>query len=174
MSQKKGNLKMNITLLIMLILTGTMTLIAYKKSPELPLQGVMAGGKLFLSIFPAMALGFILAGMITMVLPKELMSRWLGEGSGIRGMLLGTVAGMLTPGGPFIQFPIVAALLKAGAGVAPLVAYITAWSLTALNRFLVYEVPLLGTKLALCRIAISLVFPMVIGWLTRLLWMRLQ
>ena len=174
MNRKKGKLKMNITLLIMFILTATMTVIAYKKSPELPLQGALAGGKLFLNIFPAMALGFILAGMITVALPKEVMSRWLGEGSGIRGILLGTLAGTLTPGGPFIQFPIVAALLKAGAGVAPLVAYISAWSLTALNRFLIYEIPLLGTKLALCRMAVSLVFPIVIGWLTRLLWVRLQ
>ena len=102
------------------------------------------------------------------------MSRWLGEDSGLRGMLLGTVAGMLTPGGPFIQFPIVASLLKAGAGVAPLVAYIIAWSLTAVNRFFVYEVPLLGTKLALCRMAVSLIVPIVIGWLSRLLWLRFQ
>ena len=165
---------MNITLLIMLALTAAMTFIAYKKSPKLPLEGLITGGKLFWDILPAMALGFILAGMISNVLPKELMSKWLGEESGFRGLLLGTLAGMLTPGGPFVQFPIVAALLKAGAGIAPLAAYISAWSLIALNRFFVWEVPLLGLKLAGCRMAVSLIFPILIGLLTRFLWVRVQ
>jgi uncharacterized membrane protein YraQ (UPF0718 family) len=165
---------MNITLLIMLLLTVAMTVIAYKKSPKLPLEGLMTGGELFWDILPAMALGFILAGMISILLPKEIMSKWLGEESGLRGLLLGTMAGMLTPGGPFIQFPIVAALLKAGAGIAPLVAYISAWSLTSLNRFFVWEVPLLGPKLAGCRMAVSLIFPILLGLLTRFLWGRVQ
>lgn len=165
---------MNITRLIMLILAVALTFIAYRKDPKLPLEGLMAGGKLFLGILPAMVLAFVLAGMITMVLPKELMSKWLGEESGLRGLLLGTLAGSLTPGGPFIQFPIVAALLKAGAGIAPVAAYISAWSLTALNRFLVFEVPILGWKLACCRMAASLIFPIIIGLLTRFLWVRFQ
>ena len=73
---------MNITLLTMLALTAAMTVVAYKKGPKLPLEGIMAGGKLFWDILPAMALGFILAGMISLVLPKEILSKWLGEESG--------------------------------------------------------------------------------------------
>lgn len=108
-----------------------------------------------------------------MLLPRELMSRWLGEQSGLRGLMIATLAGSLTPGGPFVQFPIVAALFKAGAGVAPLMAYITAWSILGVNRFLVYEAPMLGWRLSLARMAASLVFPMIIGLLTRFLWTRL-
>ena len=44
----------------------------------------------------------------------------------------------------------------------------------AFNRFLIYEVNLLGWRLALCRMAASLLFPMIIGVLTRMLWMRFQ
>ena len=129
---------------------------------------------MFWGIFPALVFAFIAAGMIGKVLPRDLMTRLLGEESGLLGLITGTAAGALTPGGPFVQFPIVAALLKSGAGVAPLMAYISAWSLLGINRFLIYEVNLLGWRLALCRMAASLLFPMIIGVLTRMLWMRFQ
>jgi len=106
------------------------------------------------------------------VMPRELLTRWLGEESGMMGLIIATIAGSLTPGGPFVQFPIVAALLKSGAGIAPLMSYISAWSLLGLNRFLIYEVPLLGWKLAVSRMAASLIFPVIIGMITRFIWMR--
>ena len=173
-SKKKKERKVDVTLIIMIIIAGTLTFIAYQRSPASAMEGLRSGGKLFWDILPNMIVAFIAAGMITQVLPRELLTRWLGEGSGMRGLIIATLAGSVTPGGPFVQFPIVAALLKAGAGIAPLMAYITSWSLLGINRFLVYELPLLGMKLALSRLVISLIFPIIIGILTRLLWLRLQ
>jgi len=156
-----------------LLLVFALTTFAYLKDPALVPEGLKAGGKLFHEILPTMVLAFIAAGLVSVLLPRELMSRWLGEQSGLRGLMIATLAGALTPGGPFVQFPIVAALFKAGAGVAPLMAYITGWSVLGVNRLLVYEVPMLGWRLSLARMAASLVFPMIIGLLTRFLWTRL-
>jgi len=156
-----------------LLLVFALTTFAYLKDPALVPEGLKAGGKLFQEILPTMVLAFIAAGLVSVLLPRELMSRWLGEQSGLRGLMIATLAGALTPGGPFVQFPIVAALFKAGAGVAPLMAYITGWSVLGVNRLLVYEVPMLGWRLSLARMAASLVFPMIIGLLTRFLWTRL-
>lgn len=163
---------MQITIAVMSLLAGVLTIVAYLKDHHFPLDGLKAGGKLFLDISPAMILAFISAGMMMKVLPRELLTRWLGEESGIQGLIIATLAGALTPGGPFIQFPIVAALLRSGAGIAPVVTYLSAWSLLGVNRFLVYEIPLLGWRLALTRITASLVFPIIIGMLTRFLWVR--
>ena len=170
-SKRRGKV-MDVTVWVMLFLAGALVVMAYMKSPHLPVQGLKAGGKLFWDILPSLVLAFIAAGMITMVLPRELMTRWLGEESGFRGLVIATLAGSVTPGGPFVQFPIVAALLKSGAGIAPLMAYLTAWSLLGLNRILVYEIPMLGWKLALCRITASLIFPVIIGLITRFLWFK--
>ncbi len=164
---------MKFTIGVMSLLAGALTVIAYSKDHRFPLEGLKAGGKLFWDIFPAMILAFIAAGMITKVFPRELLTKWLGEHSGMQGLIIATFAGALTPGGPFIQFPIVAALLRGGAGIAPIAAYISAWSLLGFNRFLVYELPLLGWKLAFSRMAASMIFPIVIGILTRFLWIRL-
>jgi uncharacterized membrane protein YraQ (UPF0718 family) len=158
----------------MLALALVLTLLAYFKVRHFPMEGFLAGGRLLWDILPKLLLAFVAAGMIGIVLPREFLSRWLGEDSGLRGLLLATAAGAVTPGGPFVQFPIVAALYQAGAGIAPLMAYITAWSLLGINRFLAYEVPLLGWRLAACRMAASLVFPLVIGAITRLIWVRIH
>ncbi len=165
---------MDFTTVLMLVLAIALSFMAYLKIGHFPLEGLTAGGRLLWGILPKLLLAFIAAGMISIVLPRELLSRWLGDDSGLRGLMVATAAGALTPGGPFVQFPIVAALYQTGAGVAPLMAYITAWSLLGVNRFLAYEVPLLGWRLAVCRMAASLVFPAIIGAITRLIWLRIH
>ena len=128
-------------------------------------QALASGGSLFLSVLPNLILGFTLAGFLHVLLPAELISRWMGQGSGIRGLFIGTAAGMLTPGGPFTHFPILASFLSKGAAVGPVCAYIAAWALIGLNRFLVWELPILGPQIALVRFASSLAFPPLIGFL---------
>ena len=128
-------------------------------------QALGSGGKLFLSILPSLILGFSLAGFIHALVPGEMISAWMGHDSGIRGLFVGTIAGMLTPGGPFMHFPILASFMSKGAAVGPVCAYIAAWSLLGFSRFIVWELPMLGYKVAFARYAASLAFPPLIGWL---------
>ena len=128
-------------------------------------QAVGSGTALFISILPNLILGLTLAGFLHVLLPKEIISSWMGHESGLRGLVVGTTAGMLTPGGPFTHFPILASFLSKGAGVGPVCAYIAAWALIGLNRFFVWELPILGPKVAMARFLASLAFPPLIGWL---------
>lgn len=128
-------------------------------------QALVSGAQLFLSVLPNLILGFALAGFLYVMLPSELISRWMGSGSGVKGLFIGTAAGMLTPGGPFTHFPILASFLAKGAGVGPICAYITAWGLLGLNRLLVWELPILGPRIAIARFLASLAVPPVVGWL---------
>jgi hypothetical protein len=61
-----------------------------------------------------------------------------------------------------------------GVGVGPLVAYLTAWSLFGLQRIIMWEIPFLGVQVVAIRVAVSLVFPFVAGWLCESLWTKLQ
>lgn len=164
---------MKSTFWIMAFIAIILTLIVYRKDPSLVFMGFKTGFGMLMGIVPALVLGFWIAGMITVIMPTELLTRLLGEESGVNGLLIATVGGMLTPGGPFVQFPIVNALLQQGAAIAPVVTYLSAWALMGINRFLVYEVPLLGWKLAITRILASLAFPALIGLLTKIIWNRL-
>ncbi len=136
-------------------------------------EALSSGGQLFLGVLPNLVLGFLLAGFLQVLLPSELISHWMGQGSGGRGVLVGTVAGMLTPGGPFTHFPILASLLSKGAAVGPVCAYIAAWALIGLNRILVWELPILGPHVTFVRVITSLIFPPLVGflagWLYRVL-----
>jgi len=161
---------MKSTLWIMAFIAVGLTLLVYRKDPGLVFTGLKTGFGMLMGIVPALVFGFWIAGMITVIMPTELLTRLLGEESGLKGLLIATVGGMLTPGGPFVQFPIVNALLQQGAAVAPVVTYLSAWALMGINRFLVYEVPLLGWKLAVTRILASLAFPALIGLLTKVIW----
>lgn len=142
--------------------------------PERVGQAVASGAGLLLGVLPNLVLGFALAGFLHVLLPTELISRWMGQDSGLQGLLIGTGAGMLTPGGPFTHFPILASFLAKGASVGPVCAYIAAWALIGLNRILVWELPILGPQIALVRFLASAGFPPLIGWLSAWLFRALR
>jgi len=128
-------------------------------------QGLASGAGLFASVLPNLVLGFALAGLLQVLLPQELISRWMGDESGLHGLFIGTVAGMLTPGGPFTHFPILASFLSKGAAVGPVCAYIAAWALIGVNRILVWELPILGPRIVLVRVLACAGVPPLVGWL---------
>ncbi len=138
--------------------------IAYQRG-GIPLirDGLGEGGALLLSVLPQVLVGFALAGLITVLVPSGVIAQWLGEESGVRGLFIATIAGALTPGGPFLQFPLVAALAQAGAAPGPMVAYLTAWSLLGFQRLFVWELPVLGGPFAIARWVVSLALPFLAG-----------
>lgn len=108
------------------------------------------------SLAPRLPFALLAAECIGRLLPEAYVAALLGEGSGVAGTLFAAVLGALLPGGPMIAFPLAIALFRAGAGQAPLVALVTAWSLLAINRTLLFELPLMGSRFTLTRLAVSL------------------
>ena len=125
--------------------------------------GVGEGTALLATVAPQLVLGFLMAGLATVLIPSETIARFVGEGSGFQGLAIATVAGAVTPGGPFLQFPLVAALLRAGASEGAVVAYLTAWSLLGMQRVLVWELPVMGPLFAGTRWVVSLAVPILLG-----------
>lgn len=148
--------------IIMGLLAIVLLAIGYSRGEGQHIQGLNSGMKMIVEIIPLLLFAFIVAGMIQVLLPQELLSKWIGEESGFKGILIGTVAGGLTPGGPYVSLPVVAGLLKAGAGVGTLVAFLTAWSLWAVAR-LPMEIGILGWKFTLVRLACTFFFPPIAG-----------
>jgi len=113
----------------------------------------------------------LLAGFVEVMLPKGVVERWLGAGSGFKGIMVSSLAGMFTPGGPYLAFPLVLALYRAGADWAPLIAYITAWSLNSVARMLVFEIPFVGVELPMVRLLACIALPPLAGlaarWISR-------
>ncbi|MGH7826871.1 MAG: permease [Candidatus Binatia bacterium] len=165
---------MDTSTIVMLAAAGITLVIVYWKSPETAGKGLSATGALILEIIPRMIAAFTLAGLIQAVVPQEVIVRWMGQGSGAKGLLIGMTLGSVTPGGPMTHFPIIASLFKVGVGVGPLVAYLTAWSLFGLQRIIMWEIPFLGVKVVAIRVAVSLFFPLLAGWACEILWGKMS
>ena len=165
---------MDTSTVVMMVAAVVALAVIYYKSPEAATKGLNATGLLILEITPRMIAAFTLAGLFQAIVPEEVIVRWMGHGSGFKGILIGMSLGGITPGGPMTHFPVIASLFKMGVGIGPLVAYLTAWSLFGLQRVIMWEIPFLGAKVVAIRIAVSFLFPLVAGWLCQLVWDRLR
>ncbi|MFQ5574182.1 MAG: permease [Terriglobia bacterium] len=162
---------MNIATVAMVLITIALAILAYLKDPPLLAAGAKAGGKMFTGVLVLLAAAFLIAGFIQVLVPREMISRWIGRESGLRGILVACVLGGVTPGGPYVSFPIVAALYKAGAGIGPVVAYVTAWSLWAAGR-LPIELGLVGPKVTLVRFLSTFLLPPLAGLIAQTFFSR--
>lgn len=141
--------------------------IGYLRGDGQHLTGLQSALRMTLSMLPLLLLAMIVAGMVQVLIPKEPLARWVGADSGLRGIMLGAVAGALAPGGPYVSMPLAAGMLQAGAGIGTMVAFLTGWSLWAIGR-LPIEVGILGWKFTLIRLACTLIFPPIAGLIAQL------
>jgi uncharacterized membrane protein YraQ (UPF0718 family) len=156
-----------VSTMIFLILLGAAMLHAYLRHDGTFSKGLRETWQMFAGTWLLLVAAWIFSGYITALLPKEFILEWLGRESGVRGILIACVAGAVTPGGPFISLPIIGALYKAGAGEGVVVAYLSSWSLYAFGR-MPFEFYFLGERLAVVRLASSLVFPPLAGLVAKL------
>jgi len=144
------------------VIAVVLLVIGYQKGGGEHILGLKSAGNLLLQIIPLLIFAFIIAGMIPILIPQEMIARWIGVESGFRGILIGSALGGITPGGPFVTLPIAAGLLRTGASIGTMVAFMTGWSLLAVRR-LPMEVGLLGWKFTLIRLACTFIFPPIAG-----------
>ena len=164
---------MDVSTIAMLAVTLILLVIVYMKAPESAGKGLRASLTLVLEITPRMIAAFIIAGLIQVLVPEEVIAHWMGKGSGFKGIFIGMAIGTFTPGGPMTHFPIIASFYKMGIGIGPLVSYLTAWSLFGLQRIIMWELPFLGPRIVLVRLLASILFPFLAGWFSELLWKKL-
>ena len=153
---------MLIPTIIMGVLAIVMLYIGYQRGGGEHVVGMKSAGYLLLQILPLLIFAFIVGGMIQILIPQEIISKWVGAESGLRGLLIGSAIGGIMPGGPYVSMPIIAGLLRTGASIGTMVALITAWSLIAVAR-LPMEVGILGWKFSLIRLACVFFFPPIAG-----------
>ncbi len=153
---------MLIPTIIMGIVAIVLFAIASKNGNGQNIEGIKIGFRLTVQVLPLLIFAFIIAGFVQILLPQDMISKWVGAESGFRGIMIGTLAGGITPGGPFVSFPLVAGLLKAGAGAGTMVAFLTSWSLLGVVR-LPMEVGIIGWKFAILRTISVFLFPPIAG-----------
>ena len=159
---------MDSTTLILAAVTVVLLAVAFWQGRGLPLAGLKAGGRTLWRNLPLLLLGFAIAGLAQVLIPRELITRWMGGQAGIRGVLIGCILGGLVPGAPYATFPLVASLYQAGASLGAVVGFVCAWALWSVSRLPV-EIALIDPKAALIRYALTFPVPLIAGLLANVI-----
>ena len=144
------------------------------KGPTVYERAIQDAWDLMLFIAPRVGAAVLIAAFLQILVPKEVISRLIGENAGVKSVIIATFAGALTPGGPLTSFPVVIALYAAGANKGALVAYLSSWAIIGMQRIIVWELPLLGPDVTAVRVGASILLPVIAGTIALYLPIRLK
>jgi uncharacterized membrane protein YraQ (UPF0718 family) len=98
---------------------------------------------------------FILLGLLDIWVPSETMIKYMGEGSGFKGVLLALLIGSAAAGPLYGAFPVTAVFMKKGVKFMNILIFIGAWSTTKIPMFL-FEMTALGNRFSISRLLIDI------------------
>jgi uncharacterized membrane protein YraQ (UPF0718 family) len=154
-------------MLITTAILGAMLAVAWallrRREPEAIRPALLAASGEIGKIAWRIPFALLFAAFVAALLPADLVLATVGGGTGLVGVLVASAVGAVLPGGPFVAFPIAVGLAERGAGTAQLVALVTAWSVLAVQRAVVFELPLMGWRFTTIRLAASLSLPILAG-----------
>lgn len=98
---------------------------------------------------------FVLLGLLDIWVPREIMVKYMGEDSGLIGILLSIFIGSAAAGPLYGAFPVAAVFMKKGVKFSNILIFIGAWSTTKIPMLL-FEIASLGQKFAITRLLIDI------------------
>jgi uncharacterized membrane protein YraQ (UPF0718 family) len=173
MNKTKGKSNMLIPTLIMALIATALVYVGYYQGDGQHITGLQVSFKMMIQMMPLLLLALVIAGMAQVLAAQqqEFISKWLGPESGLRGILIASAAGTLTPGGPVVTIPLLAGLLRSGSSIGVAVAYLTGWGAWSLAR-LPLEIAILGWKFTLIRVASVCLLPPIAGLIAQTLFSK--
>jgi uncharacterized membrane protein YraQ (UPF0718 family) len=119
--------------------------------------------KAFENILPQLLGVFLLISLSLAYLEPDTVGRFLGERSGWLGVAIAAVAGAVTLMPGFVAFPTAALLLRGGAGLMQMAAFVSTIMMVGVVTAPL-EIIECGKKLALTRNALAFAFSFAVAW----------
>lgn len=114
-----------------------------------------------LSVLPPIML---MLGLLDVWVSRESMMKYMGDNSGILGILLSILIASLAAGPMYAAFPFTAVLLKKGVKFSNIIIFMNAWCVTKLSTLL-FEIGALGYKFTLARLLIDIPGVIIMGYI---------
>lgn len=111
---------------------------------------------------------FVLLGLLDIWVPKQTMVKYMGEGSGLKGILLALFIGSAAAGPLYGAFPVAAVFMKKGVKFSNVLIFLGAWSTTKIPMIL-FEFSALGIPFALTRLLVDIPGIIIIAYLLQAL-----
>lgn len=115
-----------------------------------------------LSVIPPV---FILLGLLDVWVERETMIKFMGNNSGILGIIIAFLLGSAAAGPLYAAFPIAGVLIKKGSSFSNVLIFIGAWSTTKIPMLL-FETSAIGWKFMITRFVTDIFGIMVIAYIT--------
>lgn len=145
-----------------MIFTGVCLIISLLADVNKTWIGIKLGMLMFLKLLPVLLLTLTLLSIVLYLIPDEMLTRFMGEGSGPKGWVtaafIGSVA--LIPG--FIAYPLCGLLLQNGVALSVIAVFITTLMMTGFLT-LPIEARFFGWKVSILRNLLSLAAALIVG-----------
>ncbi|MBK5201958.1 MAG: permease [Spirochaetaceae bacterium] len=119
--------------------------------------------KSFENILPQLLTIIVIIGMLLSILNEQTISRFIGSNSGILGIGMALAIGSITLIPGFVAFPLAAALLNNGAGVAQIAAFISSLMMVGFVT-IPMEVKMFGVKITVIRNMSAIIFSIIVAF----------
>lgn len=149
----------------MLILVAVVYLLLWIAAPEKALRSLDNSAYYLLEMLQVLPVVFMLTVVIEALVPREMILRSFGEGSGLRGNLIALLFGSLSAGPIYAAFPICRTLLNKGASVANMVIILSAWAVIKVPM-LANEAKFLGAEFMAVRWVLTVAAIFAMAYLT--------
>ena len=116
----------------------------------------------FLEMIMILPAVMVIMGLFSVFVSKELVVKYMGKTSGIKGILLAIFFGMLPTGPLYVAFPLAVALRSKGASASNIVIFLSAWACIKLPQELV-ELQFLGIEFMAARLVLTIIFVAIMG-----------
>lgn len=111
----------------------------------------------FLEMIMILPAVMIIMGLFSVFVSRELVVKYMGEASGMKGIVFAIFFGALPTGPLYVAFPLAAALRNKGASVSNIVIFLSAWACIKIPQELV-EIQFLGVEFMAARLILTIIF----------------
>lgn len=131
-------------------------------------KALLKGLKAFEGILPEFLVVVMIVAIVLAIFDPATISRLIGAGSGWMGIMIASLVGAITLIPGFVAFPAAAELLRNGAGVTQIAAFVSSLMMVGVVT-LPLEMRYFGKKAAIGRntlaFAFSIVAALFVGWM---------
>lgn len=131
---------------------------------ELGKKAVNITGSSLIEMLTILPPVFVLLGLLDVWVPREVMMKYLGEHSGVGGIIISIILGSAAAGPLYGAFPIAAVFMKKGVKFSNILVFIGAWSTTKIPMFM-FELSSLGPRFAITRMVVDLIGIIVMAYI---------
>ncbi|MEX1215512.1 hypothetical protein [Saccharospirillum sp.] len=154
---------MNPALVMLYIIPLVLMAYSLKRGDGTLRSGITRAFEQFIILVPRLFVAMIAAAFIVRLIPEQVISNYLSDNSPWIAILIGSLTGLIIPAAPVVVFSMAASFANAGASAAALVSFITAWTIFAPHRVVIYEIPLLGGSFVRLRLLVAFPLPLLAG-----------